>query len=85
MGFLSVQEKQVDHLLDLGRQFGAKWMKCGTSDQEADQVTHVIAVSPESSEVLWGAETQRSVVKPAWLLCCGITWTRVQEDEFSIL
>ena len=80
-----MQEKQVDHLLDLGRLFGATWLNCATGDQEADQATHVIALSPESSEVAWGTETQRLVVKPAWLLCCGITWTRVHEDEFAIV
>lgn len=82
---LCMQEKQVDHLLDLGRLFGATWLNCATSDPEADQVTHIIALSPDSSEVAWGTETQRPVVKPAWLLYCGITWTRVQEDEFAIV
>ena len=80
-----MQEKQVDHLLDLGRIFGAQWLKCATTDNEAGQVTHIIALSPESSEAAWGAETQRSVVKPSWLLCCGITWTRVHEDDFAIV
>jgi hypothetical protein len=82
---LGVQEKQVDYLIDLGRQLGAKWLKCATSDSEAETVTHVIAVSPTSSEAVWATETQRAVVKPSWLLCCGITWTQVHEDEFSLV
>lgn len=82
---MHVQEKQVDHLVDLGNQFGAKWLKCETGSPEAEQVTHIIAVSGESTEVLWGAETRKAVVKPAWLLCCGITWRRVPEDDFTIL
>jgi hypothetical protein len=79
---LRAQEKQVDQLVELGLQFGAAWVKGSTEDEAAQSVTHIIAVTPDSSEALWGAAKKLAVVKPAWLLCCSIMWHKVSEDEF---
>jgi hypothetical protein len=74
----------VDQIQDLGRQLGAQWSNCSVHSEDARAVTHVIAVSEDSPEASWGLQNERFVVKPAWLLCCAITWYHVRESDFVV-
>ena len=80
---LQLQESKVEQLKDIARQCGASIV---ASEQQgsANDVTHVVALTSDSEQAAWAWRTQRSVVRPAWLLCCAHTWYKAREDGLSL-
>ena len=80
-----MQDRQIEYLQELGRDFGARWsVKGAINSNSSDEITHVIAISPDSPEAIWGMQNGRAVVKPPWLLCCSLSWRREAELSFVV-
>lgn len=80
-----LQERQIEYLQELARDFGARWTGKGAiNSANSDDITHVIAVSPDSPEAIWGIQNGHAVVKPSWLLCCSLSWRREAENSFAV-
>lgn len=79
-----VQEAKVEQLRDLAKQCGAACLANETPVAAAAGATHVVALSRDSEEAAWARSTQRGLVRPAWLLCCALTWYRAREEGLSL-
>lgn len=81
---LRSQDNRVEQLRELAQQFGAGCVDAGAPVDEANSVTHVVALTPESAEAAWAHQSGRGAVRPAWLLCCAHTWYRAREERLSV-
>lgn len=74
----------MEQLKETAKQCGAMCLPARQAVEQAEATTHVVALGRDSNEAAWGLGTGRSVVRPAWLLCCAHTWYKAREQGLSV-